>query len=522
VSSEVAAALKELKRRARARESLHSYAMNVDIPTVPFEAPCPDESVEGPAALLMARHHAAILGCLQRTANRPMGRCMIFAPPGSAKSLYTSVLLPTWEMGRRPGSRIILASYQSTLAERQSRRAIQICASDKYKVLWPEAPVLTSEAAHQWSLSNKSEMIATGMLGGVTGNRANAIIIDDPVSGREDADSELMRQKTLDAYKDDLLTRLLPNGWVAFIMTRWHEQDLAGAILPDDYDGRSGLITCKDGLEWEILNIPARAERADDPLGRRPGEYLWPEFYPDSHWQMFENAAGPESARTWSSLYQQRPTPQGSGRFTEDMFDFYKPGTEPPYMAYVGAGDYAVTEGKNDFTELGVFGVDPAGELWEVDWWSKQSATDESTEKTLDMIKRWRIPMWFNEGGVIDKAMGPLINLRMRQRRIFADRRALPSMADKVAKCMSFQGRAAAKTVHFRDNANSRRVVGQLCALPAGRYDDAADVCGLVGRAVDQFPVARAPQEKKRDQLIPFSAKWLEFEEKTDPARRYR
>jgi hypothetical protein len=332
-----------------------------------------------------------------------------------------------------------------------------------------------------------------------------------------------MRQKTLDAFKDDLMTRLLPNGWLAMILTRWHEQDLAGCILPDDYDGRSGMVLCKDGLEWEILNIQAKCERKDDPLGRPFGEYLWPEFYPPAHWQMFENAAGSESARTWSSLYQQRPTPQGSGRFTEDMFDFYKPGTQPVVMAYVGAGDYAVTEGRNDFTELGVFGVDPAGELWEVDWWNEQCDTGKSTEKTLDFIKKWKIPMWFNEGGVIDKSMGPLMNLRMRQRKIFCDRRALPSMADKVAKCSSFQGRAAAKVVHFRDNANSRRVVGQLCALPAGRYDDAADVCGLIGRAMDQFPVARVPQENKRENLVPFSAKWLEWQDEGEKKeRRFR
>lgn len=521
--SEVAAAIRELKRRARARESLHSFALNVDIPTVPFEAPCPDEDMTGPAALLMARHHAAIMATLQRTANKPMGRCMIFAPPGSAKSLYTSVVLPTWEMGRKPGSRIILASYQAKLAYRQSRRAKMIVDSEKYRALWPQPPKLTKEADDYWTLDNGSEFLACGFESGITGNRANGFIIDDPVAGREDADSETMRQKTLDAYNDDVKSRLLPNAWMAIIMTRWHELDLCGALLPDDYDGRSGLVRCKDGLDWEILNIQAKCERKDDPLGRAFGEYLWPEFYPEAHWKMYEEASGPEAARGWASLYQQRPSPQGSGRFTEDMFDFYKPGTQPPILSCVGAGDYAVTEGRNDFTELGVFGVDPAGELWELDWWNGQVDTGTSTEKTLDLIKKWKLPMWFNEGGVIDKAMGPLMNLRMRQRKVYCDRRAIPNMSDKVAKCASFQGRAAAKVVHFRDNANSRRVVGQLCALPAGRYDDAADVCGLIGRALDQFPIARTPTVEIRDEIKPFTGKWIEWTGEEDkPARRCR
>lgn len=518
---------RELLRRKRCRESLHSYALSIQMPTVPDLPLCPDEDLLGPAELWMAKHHAAILACLQRTMMRPMGRALLMLPPGSAKSIYADCVATTWYMGKFPGSRIMLTSYQGDLAERQSGRAQFIVEQDAYKLLWDNTPTITKDAKKDWMLSNGSNMLAMGLTGGLTGNRANGWIMDDPIAGRKEADSEGQRQDCYNAYKDDLLTRCLPHAWGVLILTRWHEDDIAGRILPEDYDGRSGTIRCRDGLDWEVLNIPAKCERVDDPLGRQLGDYIWPEYYPREHWAMFENAQGPESARTWSSLYQQRPTPQGSDRFNIDMFDFYKPGTQPPFMAYVGAGDYAVTEGKNDFTELGVFGVDPEENLWEVDWWHKQCNTGDSCEKTLDLIQKWKIPMWFNEGGVIDKAMGPLLNLRMRQRgakgeRVYADRRAIASMQDKVAKCSSFQGRASAKTVHFRDTANSRRIVDQLVALPAGRFDDAADVCGLIGRAVDQFPIARVPSERKRDVIKPFTARWLEFQEEETKRARYR
>lgn len=520
------AAMRELRRRARAQTSLHTYALSVDIPTVEFEAPQPDEELLGPARHFMAPHHAKILEVLERCMNKRFGRCMIFAPPGSAKSLYTSVLAPTWEMGRKPGSRIILTSYGGKIAERQSRRAMQIVEQQKYRDLWADAPKLVRDAAGDWAMSNKSEMLAMGLTGGLTGNRANGAIVDDPIAGREEADSELERQNTLDAYQDDLMTRLLPGAWLAFIMTRWNEQDLAGSILPDDYDGRSGLIKCKDGLTWEVLNIPAKCERTDDPLGRKLGEYLWTDFYPPEHWQMFENAQGPEAARVWASLYQQRPSPQGAGRFNEEMFDFYDPGEEPPrnQLAMVGAGDYAVSEGKNDFTELGVFGIDPRGDLWEMDWWNEQCDPGKGAEKTLELVKRWKIPMWFNEGGVIDKTMRPLLNLLMRQKRVYTDIRSMPGgSTDKVAKCASFQGRAAARTVHLRNNANSRRIVGQLVSMPAGRYDDAADVCGLIGRAIDQFAVPRVPKTQERKGIKPFSIAWLMSSEQSEPKKvRYK
>ncbi|MBP8231750.1 MAG: phage terminase large subunit [Rhizorhabdus sp.] len=515
---------REIRRRLRARTSLHTYALSIDIPTVAAQAMLPDEELLGPASGLMAQHHAAILSVLERTANRNMGRCMIFAPPGAAKSLYTSVLLPTWEMGRRPGSRIMLVSYAGSLAERQARRAMQVVEQENYRLLWDESPTLVRDAAKEWTLSNKSEMLSMGLLGGLTGNRASGAIIDDPVAGREEADSEDIRQKTRDAYQDDLLSRLLPGAWIAFIMTRWHEDDLAGAILPEDYDGRSGMVRCRDGLDWEILNIQAKCERADDPLGRQLGEYLWTEFYPPQHWRLYENAQGPEAARAWASLYQQRPSPQGSGRFNREMFNLYSPKELPQHLAYVGASDFAVTEGRNDFTEHGLFGVDSSGNLWARDWWSKQSNTGEGIDAMLNMVQRWKTPMWFNEGGVIDKATRPAINQQMRERRIYTDLRSLPSMLDKVAKCSAFQARAAAGCVYFpREAPWTERVIQQLMSLPAGRHDDAADVCGLIGRAVDQFPLARVPSITRKEGIKPFTKEWLEYQAENErPAVRYR
>jgi hypothetical protein len=528
---------RELIRRARCRESLHSFAMNVQIPTVPGEPLCPDEDLLGPAANFMAVHHAKILSTVQRTILRPMGRAIIMAPPGSAKSLY-SVAGVCWAMGKFPGHRFIYGSYADDLAEAQSRRAQLLVQQDHYRMLWAEEPRLAKEAVSRWNLTNESEFLAAGLLSGLTGNRANGWLIDDPLKGREQADSETTRQKIYNAYKDDLLTRCLPNAWGIIILTRWHEDDIAGRILPESYKGESGMVKGTDGLQWEVLNIQAKCERDDDPLGRKIGEYIWPEFYPPEHWAMFENAQGSEAARTWGSLYQQNPTPQGANRFHESMFHFYNEGEQPPYMVYVGAGDYAVTEGKNDFTELGIFGIDQKGDLWEVDWWSKQADTATTANATLDLCKKWRAGMFFNEGGVIDKAMGPLFNILRNQRaqagqNVYVDMRTVQSMADKVAKCSSFQGRAASGgqkpdgtwnhgSVHFRNNANSRRIVNQLIAMPAGRYDDAADVCGNIGRGMDEFPIVFPPVQRVKKELVPFSVAWLEHQEEPENKVRWR
>jgi predicted phage terminase large subunit-like protein len=517
------AAERELIRRRRCQTSIHSYALTIDIPTVPYRGMILDEEITGPARFLMAKHHAAILDVCQRTVNTPFGRGIIMAPPGSAKSTYASVVLPSWEMGRKPGSRIILTSYASKLAERISKRALQVCSSPIYRELWPARPIAVTEAASDWILSNESQFLASGLTAGITGNRASGAVIDDPVAGREQADSPADRQNVLDAYQDDLLTRLTPGAWLILIMTRWNEADLAGSILPEDYKGQSGMIRCRDGMDWEVLNIPAKAEHVDDPLGRASGEYVWPEYMPERHWKMFEEASGKEAARTWSSLYQQRPTPTGAGTFTREMIQLYGKGELPQYLNKIGASDYAVSAGKNDFTEHGCFGMDPAGNLWALDWWYKQCTTDIGLQSFIDMVKRHKAKVWYVEGGVIDKAIRPAANKMMREQRTYCDLRSLVSMADKLAKLQSFAALAGTGCVYFPRYAPwTERVIEQLLALPAGRHDDAADVCGLIGRAVDTIAPGRDTTVPRLKGIVPFTQAWLEWEEDAKAPVRYR
>jgi hypothetical protein len=276
------------------------FSQALDIPGVPI-GEVPEHNYEDeqtrprykPVESRVALHHLLMMQAIQRCIETPRGRLMIFAPPGSAKSTYASVLAPAWAMGRRPNTQIILASYATSIAAKQSRKVRSIMRDPQYSSIWSEKPVLTEDqkAVDDWSLTNGSSMMAAGLLAGITGNRADGVIIDDPVANRE--------------------------------QTRWHEEDLAGAILPADYSGESGLIECRDGQTWEVLCIPAESERADDVLNRPVGEFLWPEWFPREHWTTWRD--NPRAARTWAALYQQRPAPFTGVHFNRDMFKMYDP-----------------------------------------------------------------------------------------------------------------------------------------------------------------------------------------------------
>jgi hypothetical protein len=296
-------AAQELWIRRRAREDVLAYAQAIEIPGKPAGED-PDTEFFEPIESTMAQHHRLILETMERVSKTPHGRAMFFMPPGSAKSTYASVVFPSRYLGAEKNRKVILASYGDDLARKMGRRTRSIIKQKRFKGIFGCELTTESSAAQEFSLTNGSEYIATGILGGVTGNRANGIIIDDPVKGREQADSPTIRDKTWDAYNDDLKTRLIPGGWVVIIQTRWHEDDLAGRILPEDWKGESGPILCRDGNVWEVVCLQARCEVQNDPLGRKIGEYLWPEWFTEKHWLQFQN-----NVRTWTSLYQQLPRP---------------------------------------------------------------------------------------------------------------------------------------------------------------------------------------------------------------------
>lgn len=521
-------AIAELLRRERSQASLAEYARSVDIPGAPANADPEDEQFR-PVETSLAAHHLLILNAIQRTMETRNGRLMIFAPPGSAKSSYASVVAPAWALAKWAGYRIILASYASDIAERHSRKTRSLCRQEAHVSIWPDQPELKSDqrSVGSWALSNGSEFMAAGLLAGITGNRADGVIIDDPVKGREEADSSTIQKKTVEEYRDSVVSRLKPGGWVVLIQTRWNENDLAGSILPENYKGQSGPVLCRDGQTWEIINLPAEAENPDDPLGRASGEFLWLDWFGADHWLLRKN--DPQGQRTWASLYQQRPTAGDGIDFKREWFTDKRflaraapgtPGGRPRKLTLYAASDYATKQDKGDFTEHGIWGIDEAGDLWAIDWWYGQKTTDITINQKIHFIKKYKtagapLRKWWHEGGPIGSAITPAISKAMREAKVYVVLEALTSIQNKTVKLASFQARAASGTVHFpSDLPWADRVIDQLCAFPAGRHDDAADVCGLIGRAIDEMANPHVTSERIRPELVPFSVAWLEYQEK--------
>ena len=243
-----------------------------------------------------ARHLRFIANLLTEIAFSPTPRFVILmTPPRHGKSQLTSRFYPAWYLGVRPHHRVILVSFEQDFARTWGREARTVL-EEHGRSLFGVQVNPRSSAAGRWDLLGyDGGMLSAGMGGSIVGRGGHLIIIDDPVKGWEEAQNENYRRKQFEWYQGTLRHRLEPGGSVVLILTRWHEDDLAGKLLAWDDP---------DADRWEVINLPAIAGE-NDMLGREIGEALWPRRYDVKALRQIEASVGP---LVWESVFQQHPT----------------------------------------------------------------------------------------------------------------------------------------------------------------------------------------------------------------------
>ena len=498
------------------RSDLLTYASSIEIPGAPGRETSDDSDKIVPLRKDFGAHHILWIECLQKVEDGKIPRLMGLFPPGSGKSIYSSVVFPTHVMGRFPKFSMIMASYGTDLPIKFGRRARSIVKQPIYQQSFETRLSDESAAADQWALTNGSEWMGAGIMTGITGNRADGVVWDDLIKGREQDDSPVVRQKTWDAYMDDLLTRKKPKAWEVAVTTRWHEDDVAGRILPLNYNGESGWIKCRDGNDWYVVCLPAECEREDDLLGRKIGDILWPEWFSKEFFAPFKR-----NWRTWTSLYQQRPSPETGEYFKSEWLRSYEfdPKTGMPTyrdetgklvvkkreeFTIYGASDYAVTSEGGDYTVHVIVGIDQDYNIYLLDLWRKQASSDVWVEAFCDLVLKWKPAGWAEEKGQINAAMGPLIVKRMRERQAFTVRAGYPARGKKEVRAQPFRGRIATQGFYVPAGASwLPDLKSEMMSFPNGRTDDQVDALGLIGQSLDKIiPGSGPPKEPEKPKVF--------------------
>lgn len=244
----------------------------------------------------------------------PDGRLIISMAPQEGKSQRTSRRFPLWALAKNPDLRIAIASYELGVARRWGRAIRDDIALHGTRLGLKVRDDLSAQ--HEWQLDgHEGGVYAAGVGGALTGRPVDLGIIDDPIKDREQADSPIFRERVWNWWTDVMATRLAPGAPVVLILTRWHHDDLAGRLL-----------AAEDGHLWRVINIPAQADHRPekgetDTLGRSPGEFMESaRGRTAAQWEAIKVRSG---TRTWTSLYQGRPTPDTGNLFPKDGWARY-------------------------------------------------------------------------------------------------------------------------------------------------------------------------------------------------------
>jgi len=353
-----------------------------------------------------------------------------------------------------PSRNIILTSYSSHFASdwgRKIRNTIEEFGVHCGVSLDPR-----STAADRFNTEKGGELVAVGVGGAITGRGAHLLIIDDPVKTIEEVFSRTQRDKVWDWFRSVAYTRLEPDGHAILVMTRWHEDDLAGRILENDKDN------------WEVVRIPAIAEEGD-VLGREVGEPLWGDRFGKSELSNIRSVIG---SMLFTSLYQQSPTALEGEVFKSAWFDEKIKMTPPDLERVVMYCDLAASEKTTaDYTAVAVMGIDEDDNIWVL------SMRRERLE--WGAVKR----LIASEADKYKPAVIGVESVGMQAVLVKDLMDALPQYAvvgktpksDKLSRALPLAARAEAGKVFLVKGHWNGALIDELITFPRGEHDDQVD-----------------------------------------------
>lgn len=242
-------------------------------------------------------------------------RLMIFMPPRHGKSDEATQKFPSWVLGKHPEWPFIIASYSQDLATDFGQGTRDLMERPNYKAIFNTRLREDTSAKAKWMTDQGGGYTAVGVGGAITGRGFKIGIVDDPFKNREEADSPVTRESVHKWWRSTFYTRQEGNTCMILILTRWHDDDLAGRLLKEQIEAE------KNGDEnidkWEVLEFKALAE--EDGKKRLKGEALWPAKFDVSKLLKTKAALG---SYEFSALYQQNPIDEESQEFKKDWLQY--------------------------------------------------------------------------------------------------------------------------------------------------------------------------------------------------------
>ena len=302
---------------------------------------------------LMGRHIHVIADRLQKVESGEIKRLMVFLPPRSSKSVICSKLFPAWYVGRHPQHEILTVSHSDQLASDFGRSVRDLVNFDLFNTVFPDVQLRSDvRAAGKWKTNQGGTYYAAGVRSQIAGRGAHVAILDDVMS-EEDSFSETGRRYVKEWYPSGLRTRIMPNGSIVIINTRYHEDDLCGWLLRQE-----SQIELEN--KWEVIKIPAWVDEPSSKMLNLPvGSSYFPEWKPSEILKNDEEEIkASNGSRYWESLYMQNPVPDTGGIIKKKWLKWWDYDEPPPCDYIIQTYDTAFsTKTTADFSVIQTWGI---------------------------------------------------------------------------------------------------------------------------------------------------------------------
>lgn len=441
-------------------------------------------------------------------------RMLLCMPVRMGKSEIGSRHFAPWVLGHHPDWEIIAASGGQSLALSFSRYIRDLVRDPSYQALFPEMRLdASSQSVENWNTTSGGGYLAAGIGTMIVGRGAHVLLIDDPCTSPEAADSQVQRDAVWEWYIGAALNRVAPGGGVLGIMTHWNE---------DDWAGRVQALAGEEGADrFEIVKYPAINELGDEyilpddsiaeippgapipsgaKLTRQRNTPLHPERYT---LKMLLNTKATYHAlgnqRWWAALYQQNPTPEGGVFFTKDMFVEYTHAPKRHGRVVLQAWDFAITEKQSSDWTVGITGLlDEYDTLYILDVW--RFKTDDGIELGTAIVTYAQMhgaDQIAVEDGQIWKAIKANFDKACETKKFYPSYEVIVPLTDKRVRAQPLRGRMQQGKVQFPCRAPwYTEFKGELLRFQGGgKHDDQVDAAAHLTRLATSVAAPKVKEQ---------------------------
>lgn len=431
-----------------------------------------------------AAHHLLLLDALEGLVNggamvdgewMDYKRLLIMMPPGGAKSTYCSIQFTNWYFAKFPDHNMLCASNTETLAENFNRRRRNVCLTEEWKQLSNTKLSADQQGVGKFSSEAGGSITAAGVGTGILGVRSNLNLLDDPILNFEQSNSTTIMDKQWEWYQADFRSRLIPSGKELIVTTRFGKRDIPGRILD--------LIKSGDEKDWRVIRIPMECDTHDDPMGRKLGDRLWPEWFTQDQVDVNKR-----DTQRWMGMYQQIPMDESGVWVGPENIQIAD--VVPDKLTLVCGVDIALTVGGGDYTVFVVAGMSDKGDLYIVHVSREQVDVDQTCDKFFTLMAEYDITYFYIDDDNSSKMLQRLLIEKCKNRNKTVPLHVMPMRGqDKEIRAAPLRGWFMQKRIFICKNSIwNNAFIAEAMDFPAVDHDDQIDALSLIGRQFTSIP----------------------------------